>query len=64
MDQEQAKAEVALLESERSELLTRLGQISAKVAAFKVKCPTCRCRIYPWAVCSCCAEPTCLDDFP
>lgn len=64
MDQEQAKAEVASLEAERSELLARLAQINAKVASFKTKCPTCRCKILPWAVCGCCAEPTCLDDFP
>jgi hypothetical protein len=27
-------------------------------SSLKVKCPTCRCRIYPGDGCGCCAEPT------
>lgn len=28
----------------------------AAFASFRVKCPTCRCHIYPDATCSCCAD--------
>lgn len=29
----------------------------AAFTSLKVKCPTCRCRIYPGETCTCCAEP-------
>lgn len=55
-------AAVSALTEERSRLQIRMAAISNKLACFKVKCPTCRCRIYEWETCGCCAEPACLTD--
>lgn len=37
-----------------------IGRIRAAQDALKVKCPTCRCRIYPDTTCECCAS--CFED--
>jgi hypothetical protein len=57
-------ADVAALEERRKAIYAELGEVNAKLSAYKVKCPTCRCRILPWEVCRCCAEPMCRHDLP
>ena len=63
-EQAKAMADVMAIEPQIHELSTQLLALSAKVDAYKVKCPTCRCRILPWAECRCCAEPACMEDEP
>jgi ribosomal protein L32 len=46
---------------EAREHLTRLLK---KLDTFKVKCPTCRCRILPGKTCACCADSACEDVDP
>ena len=36
--------------------------VYAGIDACRAKCPTCRCRILPGEVCSCCAQPACVED--
>jgi len=38
-----------------------INEISGKIYALKVKCPTCRCKILPGEVCFCCEEDGILD---
>lgn len=40
----------------RLELLQKVTEVTAKIDAFKVKCPTCRCMILPGRPCPCCSE--------
>jgi hypothetical protein len=53
---------VVALDLRKQELLLQLRDVNAKLDGYKFKCPTCRCRILPWEVCRCCAEPACVDD--
>jgi hypothetical protein len=62
VERAKAMADVAVLEQQRQELCRQLGEVNAKVNAYRVKCQTCRCRILPWDVCRCCAEPACVED--
>ena len=53
-------AEVCLSLDEANALI---GTICAARDKLKIKCPTCRCRIYPGSACSCCAG-ACADPEP
>lgn len=39
----------------RNKLVSELRHVNARIDEYKVKCPTCRCRILPATVCACCA---------
>jgi hypothetical protein len=41
-----------------------VARIQGHLNTFRVKCPTCRCRILPGEVCRCCAEQPHTDDEP
>ena len=59
MTTEETKREIAHLLSLKEGLVLQLHDVNAALDRYKVKCPTCRCRILPEETCRCCAEPAC-----
>lgn len=42
--------------AQKAELVSELGKVNARIDEYRVKCPTCRCRILPGRTCICCAQ--------
>lgn len=47
---------IVALVHERAEHVGEIMRINRELDAFRVKCPTCRCRLLPGATCECCAD--------
>jgi hypothetical protein len=55
------KHEIAHLKSRKESLILQLQDVNAALDKYRVKCPTCRCRILPETTCACCADSTVVD---
>jgi hypothetical protein len=53
---------IATLRQRRIALTDELADVNRQLNAQRVKCPTCRCRILPGDVCTCCAMDHCDDE--
>lgn len=50
--------------TQKAELVSELGKVNARIDAYRVKCPTCRCRILPDRTCNCCDDRVVTCDEP
>lgn len=64
MTNEEILQVVSALRSEKESLLSRLRELEEKLSRYRVKCPTCRCRLYLGEYCRCCecTSPPDMDE--
>lgn len=48
--------EIDVLLATRRDLVGQLRAVEQELAKYRVKCPTCRCRILPGETCACCVS--------
>ncbi len=61
---EEVQREIAHLKSMKVGLLIQLKDTESALDHYRVKCPTCRCRILPDEPCACCVGRGETDDEP
>jgi hypothetical protein len=64
MTPEETNREIAHLKSLKDSLSMQMRDVQSALDRFRVKCPTCRCRILPGDVCFCCADRAETEDDP